>query len=621
MPDPSTRYTDIGSFAVGEDGWYFGKTDHPGLETQLGDLGVDVEVRDTKANRSNYTPVSGGKYFATDTGDIYLGDGSSWNHLGTVGGGEITVQEDGSGGVSTQTLSAGTNISRTEQGDGSVEFDVPDMSGSSLNFQDDGTLVTTSGTANAGKNINIVEEGGRATWNVPDFSAAGGGQFGSVQAVVYRDPDTGDIQSVDQGNTVVADGGALASNDLATVLENTYGATDATGQTISSVAVSKDTYTYTSDLVVPDESSLYLDHVTLQPDGCVGIKTGDVDTTFTYGQSIRGDATIRPNGGNSTATVGLKVMTAKRALVTANLDIQSGFSTAAMESVGGTDDESGSDDDLEGTWWNFYNGIRVRGRYWRHSGPDHPANAEGFVGCLFNGQMDLKGGNSLEFHTCSFEGITGGPTIDMHNATYMGGRFEAVDIVLEAGTINPDGWHIHANHWHNCTLTRNFTAKDDRVSLKLSGAGFLYGDQDAPLPEMQNRAADRTVKKFTQGYYNDPSGPQNGTLKVHSAYDGNGISCGIESIVAQRTAGGYHFRGATDNGTTWVDITPNGGLYLIPHDLSGDTGDYDYEFRVHDGSDVPDGSDGTKSVPKGLYYWDSTNAVWGLERDGGTTTI
>lgn len=46
---------------------------------------TDVEVRDVEANRSNYTPHDGAKYVATDTGDVYLGDGSSWNQLGTIG--------------------------------------------------------------------------------------------------------------------------------------------------------------------------------------------------------------------------------------------------------------------------------------------------------------------------------------------------------------------------------------------------------------------------------------------------------------------------------------------------------------------------------------------------------
>jgi hypothetical protein len=59
-------------------------------------LDTDVEYRDTDANKSNYTPKLGAKYFTTDSPHrIYLGDGSNWvevtdlaagqniNHLGT----------------------------------------------------------------------------------------------------------------------------------------------------------------------------------------------------------------------------------------------------------------------------------------------------------------------------------------------------------------------------------------------------------------------------------------------------------------------------------------------------------------------------------------------------------
>lgn len=43
-----------------------------------------VEVRDTDANRSNYTPHAGAKYFCTDTDEVYLGDGAAWNYIGEI---------------------------------------------------------------------------------------------------------------------------------------------------------------------------------------------------------------------------------------------------------------------------------------------------------------------------------------------------------------------------------------------------------------------------------------------------------------------------------------------------------------------------------------------------------
>lgn len=44
-----------------------------------------VEVRDLDANRNEYAPKDGAKYLATDTGVVYLGDGSAWNALGQIG--------------------------------------------------------------------------------------------------------------------------------------------------------------------------------------------------------------------------------------------------------------------------------------------------------------------------------------------------------------------------------------------------------------------------------------------------------------------------------------------------------------------------------------------------------
>ncbi|MFC7096414.1 hypothetical protein [Halobaculum marinum] len=50
-------------------------------------IDTDVEIRDTDANRTNYVPKVDAKFLATDTGNVYLGDGSSWSQLGTIGSG------------------------------------------------------------------------------------------------------------------------------------------------------------------------------------------------------------------------------------------------------------------------------------------------------------------------------------------------------------------------------------------------------------------------------------------------------------------------------------------------------------------------------------------------------
>jgi len=54
---------------------------HIPLNENFKRLDRDVEIRDVKANRSNYAPESGALYRATDTGDVFYADGSNWTPL------------------------------------------------------------------------------------------------------------------------------------------------------------------------------------------------------------------------------------------------------------------------------------------------------------------------------------------------------------------------------------------------------------------------------------------------------------------------------------------------------------------------------------------------------------
>jgi hypothetical protein len=56
-----------------------GSTDwHVPLNENFSKLDGLVEIRDSEANRTDYTPRDGAKFYSTDTGRVYLGDGSSW---------------------------------------------------------------------------------------------------------------------------------------------------------------------------------------------------------------------------------------------------------------------------------------------------------------------------------------------------------------------------------------------------------------------------------------------------------------------------------------------------------------------------------------------------------------
>ena len=55
---------------------------HVPLNENFEQLDRDVELRDQEANIDRYTPTAGAKFFATDSGAIYSGDGSSWTLVG-----------------------------------------------------------------------------------------------------------------------------------------------------------------------------------------------------------------------------------------------------------------------------------------------------------------------------------------------------------------------------------------------------------------------------------------------------------------------------------------------------------------------------------------------------------
>lgn len=65
---------------------------HVPLNENFERLNRDVEIRDTQSELHKYDPANGTKFFATDTGTTYLGDGTSWNLIGYVyraGGGDL----------------------------------------------------------------------------------------------------------------------------------------------------------------------------------------------------------------------------------------------------------------------------------------------------------------------------------------------------------------------------------------------------------------------------------------------------------------------------------------------------------------------------------------------------
>lgn len=55
---------------------------HVPLNENFEQLDRDIELRDQEANIDQYDPTAGAKFFATDSGAIYSGDGSNWTLVG-----------------------------------------------------------------------------------------------------------------------------------------------------------------------------------------------------------------------------------------------------------------------------------------------------------------------------------------------------------------------------------------------------------------------------------------------------------------------------------------------------------------------------------------------------------
>jgi hypothetical protein len=57
---------------------------HSPLNDNFVALDKDVPIWDAESNRSNYAPVAGAHFIATDTGAVYQGDGSTWAAVGEL---------------------------------------------------------------------------------------------------------------------------------------------------------------------------------------------------------------------------------------------------------------------------------------------------------------------------------------------------------------------------------------------------------------------------------------------------------------------------------------------------------------------------------------------------------
>lgn len=67
---------------------------HQPLNNNFSMLDTDMEIRDLGQNLPDYEPKAGAKFFGTDTGSVFVGDGSQWNFVGQLPQQEIYVQSE-----------------------------------------------------------------------------------------------------------------------------------------------------------------------------------------------------------------------------------------------------------------------------------------------------------------------------------------------------------------------------------------------------------------------------------------------------------------------------------------------------------------------------------------------
>jgi hypothetical protein len=86
MSDPTTNH-DLQRPEKGAQNW------HVPLNENFSKIDSQVEIRDRRERINDYEPVEDAKFLATDTGEVFLGDGSAWQIIGNLSGtpGSVTA--------------------------------------------------------------------------------------------------------------------------------------------------------------------------------------------------------------------------------------------------------------------------------------------------------------------------------------------------------------------------------------------------------------------------------------------------------------------------------------------------------------------------------------------------
>ena len=131
---------------------------HQPLNENFEEFEVDIELRDQESNLGDYDPSNGAKFLATDTGVVYLGDGTDWNATFLAASyDDLTGEATISGTLVTSKLDVGS-ISGSLTGG----TELSNIAGSNLSIDSNGQLNASGGGGGGGggnwtANNNLLE--------------------------------------------------------------------------------------------------------------------------------------------------------------------------------------------------------------------------------------------------------------------------------------------------------------------------------------------------------------------------------------------------------------------------------------------------------------------------------
>lgn len=183
-----------------------GDTDwHTQLNKNFNALDTAVEIRDTSGNRANYNPKNGAKFLETDTGQIYFGDGASWN----------------------PGLQFGSSAGRyLAENSGALDFTAPaewENNGATSTNTASGTASTVAGgSSNRAKNTHATVGGGRSNLAGGQRATISGGNSNEASSKTST-VGGGNSNLADDSSATVSGGDSnIASGRESTVGGGTY---------------------------------------------------------------------------------------------------------------------------------------------------------------------------------------------------------------------------------------------------------------------------------------------------------------------------------------------------------------------------------------------------------------